>query len=125
MKKSLSPRGVYERSISEEDVLGTCRTLLELYGARVFRAVERVPKCYRCGQWLGSSERGTPDISGYFTRKPHAGVPFWIEMKRPKAAHRPAQEARIAMIQSDGMIAFFAHSLDSMIREFKDHGIDL
>lgn len=48
--------------MSEEDVLGQIRSMLEANGARVFRAIERVPKCYRCGQWLGASERGLPDL---------------------------------------------------------------
>ena len=120
----LSARGVYEPVIREEDVLGACRTLLELNQARVFRAVERVPKCYRCGCWLGSSEAGTPDLSGYF----HQGaiIPFWIEMKRPKGGKRRfSQIARIEQIQEDGGIAFFANSVEVMVSEFGRFGIKI
>lgn len=123
MKKTFSPRAVFERSITEEDVLGSCRTLLELNGARVFRAIERVPKCYRCGCWLGSSERGTPDISGYFYRP--TLVPFWLEMKRPKGKHRPAQIARIEQIREDKGIAFFCDSVEAMVAGFKEYGITI
>ena len=118
-----SERGVYEPPVREEDVLGACRQLLELNNARVFRAVERVPKCYRCGLWLGSSERGTPDLSGYFYKG--AILPFWIEMKRPKSKKRESQIARIAQLQTDGCIAFFADSIEVMFNEFKQRGITL
>jgi hypothetical protein len=118
-----SERGVYEPALREEDVLGVCRQLLELNGARVFRAVERVPKCYRCGLWLGSSERGTPDLSGYFHKK--GIIPFWIEVKRPKGPKRAAQSIRIEQIRSDGGIAFFVDGVDCMCDEFKKYGISL
>lgn len=118
-----SERGIYEPKIREEDVLGACRQLLELNGARVYRAVERVPKCYRCGLWLGSSEPGTPDLSGYFYR---GGVtPFWIEMKRPKSKRRASQLVRIEQMQADGCIAFFADSIEAMCSEFSKRGISL
>jgi hypothetical protein len=118
-----SSRGVYERTIREEDVLGACRQFLEINGARVYRAIERVPKCYRCGHWLGVSERGTPDLSGYFYR--NGITPFWIEMKRPKGRQRPSQVTRIEQIQADGGIAFFADSIETMCQEFKSRGIML
>ena len=118
-----SARGVFEPRASEEDVLGACRQLLELNGARVFRAVERVPKCYRCGCWFGVSEAGTPDLSGYFHKE--AILPFWIEMKRPKGKLRPAQVIRIQQIQEDGGIAFFADSIEVMVSEFKQRGIEI
>jgi hypothetical protein len=121
--KKLSARGIFERSITEEDVVGQCRTLLELNGARVFRAIERVPKCYRCGCWLGSSERGTPDVSGYFRSDPI--VPFWIEFKRPKGKKRESQIERINGIREDGGIALFADSLEAMVRGFAEFGIKL
>ena len=118
----LSERGLYERKITEDDVLGQCRTLLEFNRARVFRAIERVPKCYRCGCWLGSSERGTPDLSGYFIQ---GMIPFWIEMKRPKGAKRAAQIERIALIRNDGGIAFFADSVEAMVQGFAEFGITI
>ena len=118
-----SARGIFERSIREEDVLGACRQFLELNGARVFRAVERVPKCYRCHAWMGSSEAGTPDLSGYFYKG--AITPFWIEIKRPKGKLRPAQITRIEQIQADQAMAFFADSVETMVQEFKKRGINL
>jgi hypothetical protein len=118
-----SERGVFEIKRREEDILGEVRQMLELNGARVFRAIERVPRCYRCHCWLGSSERGTPDLSGYFYRD---GIqPFWIEMKRPKGKHRPAQEAWIAQAKADGAIAMFATSWPDVVRYFEEHGIVL
>ena len=59
-------RGIYQRVVQEEDVLSEIRQMLELNGARVFRAIERVPNCYRCGKWLGASEAGTPDLTIIF-----------------------------------------------------------
>ena len=122
MKKTLSPRGIFERSITEDDILGQCRAILELHRARVFRAIERVPKCYRCGCWLGSSERGTPDLSGYFIE---SGIPFWVEMKRPKGKKRVLQIERIEMMRSDGRVAFFADGIESMVAGFKEFGIEI
>lgn len=60
MRKILSPRQVFERSISEEDVFGACRQLLELNGARVHRITERIP----WGPKGRKSEPGNPDIHG-------------------------------------------------------------
>lgn len=135
-----SDRGVFEPAMREEDVLGQIRQLLEARGARVFRSIERVPKCYRCGQWLGSSEKGLPDIFGWIFRPMETkriglgvifcentpAVPFFIEVKRPKGGRkRPAQVAFIEKAKADGMLAFFAKSVDEVIEEFKQHGIKL
>lgn len=127
MNRFKSERGVYERVLTEEDVLGQIRQYLEILGARVFRAVERVPKCYRCGQWLGASEPGTPDLSGYFYRD--GFVPYWFEIKRPKrkgsakARIRPAQQARIDQIRADGGCAAIVDSVEQVQEELAKHGI--
>lgn len=110
----------------EEDVLGQIRQLLEVNGARVFRAIERVPKCYRCGQWLGSSEPGTPDLSGFFPKKVFGSIfPFWLEIKRPKRAQkRLAQIARISQIDEDGGCAAIVSSWEQVKDAFSRHGIN-
>ena len=122
MKTQLSPRQIWERSISEEDVLGAIRNFLELHRARVSRIVERIPYGRR------TSEPGIPDIYGYFHQTVdgiHVNEHFWIEVKRPGGKRRSAQEAWIRQAQEDGVIAFFAESVDDVIREFKSRGINL
>jgi hypothetical protein len=121
-------RGVYQRVVQEEDVLGEIKQMLEINGARVYRSIERVPKCYRCGQWLGASEPGTPDISGYFKIPVNDGCevmklhPFWLEIKRPKKNHkRPAQIARIEQIKADGGIAAIVESWAQVLALLDDH----
>lgn len=122
---------IYERLVTEEDVLGQIRAFLELRGARVFRAIERVPRCYRCGQWLGSSERGHTDLWGWLMRLPdekdviRANNYFFIEVKKPGGRRRPAQEDWIRDAKADGVIAFFAESVEDVIKEFEKHGIKL
>lgn len=89
----------------------------------MFRAVERVPKCYRCGCWMGSSEAGTPDLSGFFHKS--GIIPFWIEIKRPGGKLRPSQISRIGLIRDFGGIAFFADSVEAMVAGFKEFGIEI
>lgn len=60
MKKKLSIRQLYERTLTENDVLGAIRQLLKLNGARVFRVIERIP-------WgKTQSEGGIPDLFLWF-----------------------------------------------------------
>ena len=145
-----SERGIFEPVLSEEDVLGQIRNWLEVVlRARVFRAIERIPKCMRdgcghyasahkygicrkcsCGQFVGTvSEPGTPDLSGYIFDDrfvPVAGqvFPFWLEIKRPDGGRkRPAQVARIELIQQDGGCAAFVKSLDEVRVVLKQHGV--
>lgn len=122
-KVAISGRGIFEPQMSEEDALSQIRGMLEVNGARVFRAIERVPKCYRCGCWLGSSEPGTPDLSGYFHGK--AVFPFWFEIKRPggKAKRRAAQIERISMLRADGCCAAIVESWEEVKAEFLRHGV--
>lgn len=139
MKKQLSPRQIFERSITEEDVFGACRQLLELNGARVHRVVERIP-------WgRKKSEPGIPDsfgwwprgfvltemvtsklpgysLSGRMLKEP---LPFFIEFKKPGGAHRPAQERWIAQACEDGIIAFFADSVEAMVKGFWEFRIQI
>lgn len=125
IRKIIKTARGFEPAMSEEDVLGQIRTLLEANGARVYRAIERVPKCYRCGCWLGTSERGTPDISGYFYQTiSYYPFPFWFEIKRPgKNKHRPAQIERIAQIARDGGCAAIVESWEEVKAELSRHGI--
>lgn len=118
MKTRLSERQLFERSITEDDILGACRSLLELNGARVHRIVERIPWGKR------TSTPGIPDLTGWFCG-PHAPLHFWIEVKKPGGRHRPAQDMWIARARADGVIAFFAESVDQMVEGFKQFGIQL
>jgi len=125
-----SSRGVYERKISENDVLGAIRQLLELNGFRVWRIVERIP-------WgRTKSEPGIPDLAGYFRHgfTCHSGkdcrplwiqIPFYIEVKKPGGKLRPAQEAWLARANEDGVIAFKAESVEECVSEFKKYGIEI
>jgi hypothetical protein len=122
MKIAKSSRGIYEPVLSEEDVLCRIRTLLELNGARVFRAIERVPKCYRCGCWLGFSEPGTPDLNGYFYTPGRVLIPFWLEVKRAKGKRRSAQIARIDLIREDGGCAAIVESWEEALHCLEKFG---
>lgn len=139
MRTKLSERQLFERSISEEDVFGACRALLELNGARVFRITERIP----WGPKGRKSEAGIPDVHGWWPKKEPrymdaekrlytyepgvwGPVHFWIEMKRPfKAQFRPAQQRWIDQAKADGVISFFAWSVESMAEGFREYGIHL
>lgn len=132
MKKTLSSRQVFERSISEEDVFGAIRALLELNGARVHRITERIP----WGPKGRKSEPGNPDIHGWWSLDKSGplmhlgfGAPwalhFYIETKRPGGKHRPSQIAWIEEAQRDGVIAFFADSVESMVAGFAEYGIKI
>lgn len=121
----LSDRGVYEPEVSEEDRLGQIRTWLEVVmKATVFRAIERVPNCYRCGCRFGSSEPGTPDLNGLIPQEGLYPFPFSFEVKRAnKAVRRPAQIARIEKIRSLGGCAAIVSSIEEVIQEFRRCGI--
>lgn len=119
IRKIIKTARGYEPALSEEDVLGLIRNWLEvIMRAKVFRAIERVPKCYRCGLWLGSSEAGTPDLSGLIPRKDSFPFPFYFEIKRnAKAKKREAQIARIEEIRGIGGCAAIVSSLDEVKAE--------
>lgn len=128
MKTKLSDRQIYERSLTENDVLGQIRQLLELNGARVFRVIERIP-------WgKTKSEGGIPDLFGWFTLPKYAYVMstgllrpthFFIEVKRKGGKFRPAQARWLEQAQADGVIAFKADSVEEMVAEFKRFGIEI
>ena len=127
-KKTLSPRGIFERAISEEDVILSIRQYLTLRGARVFRITERIPKRNWKGMIVGRvSERGNPDLYAWFPKLARTPEPlhFFIEVKRPGGKHSPSQEQWIKNANDDGVIAFFAESIDDVIREFGKRGISL
>lgn len=127
MKKSFSPRQIFERTLTEEDVLGVCRWLLELNGARVHRVIERIPWGKR------TSEKGIPDLFGWWPKSHsfYSGVmrccltPFWIEIKRPGGKLRPAQAAWLESARADGVVCFVADSVEMMVSEFKKYGIEI
>lgn len=125
--KKLSPRQLYERTLTENDVLGAIRSILELNGAHVDRIVERIP-------WgKTTSTPGIPDLVAWWRRSYSfsAGVMrccptvAFIEVKRPGGKLRPAQAAWLEAAQRDGVIAFKAESVEEMVAEFKKHGIQI
>lgn len=125
MKLTKSPRGVFEREITEADVQSQIIALLELNGAHVDVIVERIP-------WgRKTSTPGLPDLVGWFYAKP--GVVyvdpsprhFFIEVKRPGGKLRPAQAAWLEKAQRDGVIAFKAESVEEMVAEFKKYGVEV
>jgi len=117
MRKSLSARGIYERSLTEEDVLIAIRQYLELNGARVFRVVERIPWGRR------QSEPGIPDLFCWF-KGIEARVAF-IEVKKPGGKRSANQINWINQAVEDGVIAFFAESVEDVRREMLINGIQL
>jgi hypothetical protein len=119
-----SERNVYEPEMREEDVLLQIRQMLEINGALVFRSIERVPKCYRCGLWLGSSERGIPDLSGLLPVLGSHPVSFYLEVKKPKGGVlRPAQVDVLERIRVMGAISGFVRSWEEVKALFVKHGI--
>lgn len=120
-----SERGIFEAQITEKDVVGAIRNLLELNGARVFEIVERIPWGKR------TSTPGLPDLAGHFYRLPveHPGlilpIHWWIECKRPGGKLRPAQIAWIEAAQRDGVICFMADSVEAMVAGFQRYGIKI
>lgn len=129
MKTQLSARGIYEPKITEEHVLGAIRQLLELNGARVYRVVERIP-------WgKKTSTPGIPDLFGWFPghspslhKKDVIGTPiihFFIEVKKPGGKQRLSQVIWMQEARRDGVIAFFADSVESMVKGFAEFGITI
>jgi hypothetical protein len=129
--KKLSDREIYERSISEEDVVGQIRSMLEVNGARVFRVVERIP-------WgRKKSEAGIPDLFLWFPArtvevndnssmaKNKRPIIAFIEVKRKGGKLRPHQAMFIDRANEDGVIAFKAESWDECAAEFRRYGIQL
>lgn len=125
MKKTLSPRQVFERSIRESDVVGAIRNLLEVSGARVFEIVERIPWGRR------TSTPGIPDLMCWWpdqSLKPivHKGpLHFFIEVKRPGGKLRPSQVTWITQAKADGVICFMADSVEAMVTGFREYGIEI
>lgn len=116
--------------MDEESVISLCLDVLNINGARAFRVIERIP----WGAFGKKSQAGIPDVFGWWPdRMPYAaaGTPgkgprhFFIEFKRPKGKRRPAQIRWISEAKGDGVMCFFSDSLESMIAEFRDYGIQL
>lgn len=96
---------------------------------------ERIPKRDKYGRIRGRvSQRGMPDLFGWFPRRFVSEGPnrilvrpihFFIEAKRPKGVHRFSQTVWIDEAVNDGVVAFFADSLEAMIAGFKRFGIEI
>ncbi len=118
-------RGKLVPHIVEEDVVEEITTRLWLqYRIKVWRVRERIP-----GVGVAPSTAGIPDLIGYFIKtdwSPNVTVPFYIEVKRPGGARRPAQIRFIEDARSDGCVAFFAECWGDVVREMNDQcGIKL
>lgn len=141
MRRPLSPRAVFERSITEKDISGAMRGLLEANGALLDPIIERIP-------WgRTTSTPGLPDLlvtfpagnaclKGYYKLTdsisgivlPICGawpVTAFIEVKKPGGKHRPAQIRWIQEHRADGGIAFFADSVEAMVAAFAGFGIQI
>jgi len=71
---------------------------------------------------------GMPDLVGYI--RPGklgatAPVPVYIEAKRPGGRRRPMQERFIQTLQEDGVLAFFARSVDAAVDELNKRGVPI
>lgn len=130
MRRTRSPRGVFERQITEEDIVKQITQFLDLNGFRVHRLVERIP-------WgKKTSTPGMPDL--VFWAKPGAFIEIltgfyfgstkivgFCEVKKPGGKRRFSQERWIADANSDGVMAFFAESVEDVCNEFAKRGIRL
>jgi len=113
---------------SEEDVIKAIMVYFNLVGVRLHRIVERIPKRDGRGRIVGrTSTPGMPDLAGWVRPRILGSnpVPVYIEAKRPKGKRRPAQEAFIAEAREEGVIAFFAESLDQAMDEMERAGVTL
>ena len=121
MKKSLSPRQIFERSITEEDVISAGRALLEFNGASFHRVRERIP-------WgKTTSEPGIPDT--FFSwPEPHPYAVYgtcWWEAKRPGKKATEIQKAWLDRAFHEGQVAFEADSVEAMVKALAFFGIEI
>lgn len=121
-EKKLSSRGIYERSVSEEDIVKQIVSYLALNRIRVDRIVERIP-------WgRKTSTPGIPDLMCRIPKgwngRPEATV-FFIEVKKPGGKLRPAQEAWLREADEDGVLAFMAMSSLGVCEVLRSYGIDV
>lgn len=131
-----SERGIFEPAMSEDDVLGQIRAMLEANGAKVKRHIERIPYCPRCHKPIGRpSEGGIPDLSGYFTINSRITwvklnrefpVPFWWEVKKPGGKWSSLfQQTEVEQMQKDGLISYKVESWNQVMERLKEHGIEV
>lgn len=135
-KAWVEKNGVWQRKVSEEDVLEEIVSRLWFQvKIKVWRVRERIPGM--CSP-KNLSTPGIPDLIGFIPRNTlrvsewtnvtveHHGLPaqpLFIEVKRPGGARRPAQEAFIAEALAGGCCAFFAESWEDVVAELKKVGI--
>lgn len=121
MKKTLSPRGVFERQILEEDVITAGLSLLAMNGASTHRVRERIP-------WgRTTSEPGIPDTFFWWPR-PHEYSIYgtcWWEAKKPGKKATPIQRAWLDRAVSDGLVAFEADSVEALTERLLEFGIKI
>lgn len=101
----------------------------------------RAAKCNAKGCWCLSylwskhtPKGGIPDLGGYFPKLRARGivgnyftypVHFRIEVKRPGGRKRPKQIETIERDRANGVCAFFADSVEAMVKAFEEFGVHL
>ena len=123
---------LFERQISEDDVVRQIMSGLAACGAKVYRHKERIPR--RQGD-KNLSTAGIPDLFGWIPagcrflspdlQKHGIPIPLYIEVKKPGGEHRASQDKWVADAREDNVIAFFAESWADVQTELMKHGICL
>jgi hypothetical protein len=120
---------VHQPKITEDSVVMEIVSYFAFQGIRLHRIVERIPSRDEWGRVKGrTSTPGMPDLVGYiragkFGRtKPE---PIYIEAKKPGGERRPRQKLFIRDLREDGVIAFFADSLDTAVDEMRRAGVPM
>ena len=138
-KKKFRPRAIefnatkkiFEPVEREEDVVVAIISTLWYSGIPVFRERERIPKCPKCGQYVSRtpSDAGHPDLHGYIPATKTAigqAAPFYIEVKRPSGGvETEVQKEFIRRAQGNGVLAFFARSVNEVRAQFASVGVEL
>lgn len=110
---------------TEESVVKACRQLLVFNGARVHRYTERIPPGKH--KWERHSESGIPDMFFWWPapgpRSSHGTI--YMEVKRPGKEPTPAQMQWICQARADGIVAFWADSIEMMATNLRLFGIEL
>lgn len=152
-KEYNAAKKMFERKVTEEDVLQEIVIRLRAAKITIFRVRENLPTGYRM------SDPGIPDLHGrvprgYFVENVIINgvlqaspgyfvqaVPVYIEVKKPGEMEKyhaggyrskPKRERTFARqmafikdAQADGAIACFAESWDNVVDEFKKNGVQL
>jgi hypothetical protein len=120
---------VHQPKITEDSVVMEIVSYFAFQGIRLHRIVERIPTRDGFGRVKGrTSTPGMPDLVGYIRAGKFDRVkpePVYIEAKKPGGERRPRQEFFIRDLKEDGVIAFFAKSLDEAVDEMRRAGVPM